>query len=603
MKSILAAGIVLIATGVMVQKVKPKSGPASIGLMSDGLIPLQGTASPPPPRSFAPEPEVDEAQIGKLYLSAADLFRTLPSAILARKLSKLSAHYITDRIDSTTPSFIYQHPIHDEAKDVTRHLHIADSGPGWTLLCSRNATILTAVSGSKPSHPRCIIHKSQCATDFKVFAYPAHTGGERPVGQFYNESRNALLRPKLQPFMTNNASEACLFVLGVDTFMFGNAPGALLNINGTDLIQNTSHYVKPEAYSEWIGPPSSSSSGDRFLKEGISPNRTLWGLNHLATSLSDWQTDEERSYDLHGMLPIRTTTADVTYQKWIDTQVPAPKIVQPTRTHLIASDKRPGLMFFAGSVYSFRSSRYSMRLLRDLGSPEEIRVWTYCYDKTKKGVRIGRRGKRVVGGKWGRMKTQCAPETDRSGGAGLLPTFKTRSTKTNFMPPETFGGATAELYATEMQGSTFCLVARGWALHNYRLTEALYFGCIPVLFVPGNVTLEQNDETYIAKMPIRMVLPFEGRYDWSKFIVVLSEDLLYSPEGRQEVVDKLRAMKSTAAVQEMQVQGVLAHDRFHGGDTLAQSMVVMMQQVFAGYQYRATVFEEAIRTLKEEMMR
>ena len=56
-------------------------------------------------------------------------------------------------------------------------------------------------------------------------------------------------------------------------------------------------------------------------------------------------------------------------------------------------------------------------------------------------------------------------------------------------------------YVELMERSVFALVPRGDALYSYRLTEALSFGCIPVVLSDG------------------LVLPFDRTIDWSKVAV------------------------------------------------------------------------------------
>jgi hypothetical protein len=62
-------------------------------------------------------------------------------------------------------------------------------------------------------------------------------------------------------------------------------------------------------------------------------------------------------------------------------------------------------------------------------------------------------------------------------------------------------------YVELMERSVFALVPRGDALYSYRLTEAISFGCIPVVLSDG------------------WVLPFDRTIDWSKVAVTLPEAL------------------------------------------------------------------------------
>ncbi|KAJ9439741.1 hypothetical protein DIPPA_70090 [Diplonema papillatum] len=494
---------------------------------------------------------------------------------------------------SAETSFHRKQTLTHDLADLQKVLHLVARGgrqtTEWGLFCGKDSASREKSFGSnnKPNRPRCYVHKRRCAApgSFKIFVYPSlqEYKGVR-AGQFF-EAVHKSMQPgsRNHNYVTDNPSEACLFLLGVDTLMFGNARGLLPGNwdEGNSLLANYSPHGSPP-FSSWldtgsnIGQFTSSSRG----------SRSTWGLNHLGLGFSDWHIDDEHSYSNQGMLAVRSSTTADTFQPGVDVNIALPKVVGTAAVNYTAADKREHMMFFSGSVYDFHSPRYQLRFLRDL-SPT-LRIWLYCYDKTKK-VRSSR--------KWEKMKARCAPETSRSVRDGFMPGFKKRGGE--MMPPAVFTGISADVYTEEMRKATFCAIIRGWGFHSYRLTEALYFGCIPVIFEPGPESPRRRDETYLADSPVRSVLPFVELIDWSKIAVFASEDDLYTAEGRTKLVSELQRMKhQSALILQMQVLGKQAHDEILGADNLNDSMAVMMSSVAKTFEYRATLLDHLLDTVK-----
>eukprot|EP01059_Diplonema_ambulator_P031906 TRINITY_DN6011_c1_g4_i1.p2 TRINITY_DN6011_c1_g4~~TRINITY_DN6011_c1_g4_i1.p2 ORF type:complete len:527 (+),score=146.37 TRINITY_DN6011_c1_g4_i1:1043-2623(+) len=470
-----------------------------------------------------------------------------------------------------------QRSLEEDVADARQRLRVrASGGEGddqWALICHSTST--PRYGNALPSLPRCYLHKKKCAADFKVYVYKEET--EVPSGQsgkFFKAVHASFLSVNKE-YVTADPLHACLFFLGIDTVMFGNARGMLPSSfeEGNKLLADHHPHAAPP-FSSWVPGGVNVSLG--------ADERPLWGTNHVALGFSDWCIDEERSFTNQGMLPVRSSTVDITYQPWIDLNIPLPKVVANQETAIVPSSERGNLLFFSGSSYCFQSSRYQLRLLRDLGS--DVRVWVYCYDKTKK--------KRSAA-KWVKMKQRCKFETDRAVADGFMPGFKKRGGA--MIPPEQYNDTTADVYTQEMGNATFCPIVRGWGFHSYRLTEALYFGCIPVIFDPGPMSSKRGDETYLIPGVAKSVPPMNETIMWESVALFASEDLLYTEEARREFIDKLRALKSNSTlINDMQRRGKLVHDTILGGADVTQSMAVMTKQIIETYKYRAKVFDQLL---------
>eukprot|EP01064_Diplonema_japonicum_P005139 TRINITY_DN13444_c0_g1_i1.p1 TRINITY_DN13444_c0_g1~~TRINITY_DN13444_c0_g1_i1.p1 ORF type:complete len:519 (+),score=65.78 TRINITY_DN13444_c0_g1_i1:41-1597(+) len=452
----------------------------------------------------------------------------------------------------------------------------ASGGSGserWALLCSSDAS--RRYGNPQPSLPRCYLHKKKCASDFKVFSYGMQK--EVPSGQpgAFFKAVHQSLRTSNADYVTHNASQACAFFLSVDTFMFGNTRGMMPgSVNEGNALLAQHHPYAAAPFSKWVLGGLSMNATQR--------GRAMWGLNHFALGFSDWGIDEERSYTNQGMLATRSSTISSTYQRWIDLTIPLPKVVSNLNSHIVPASRRGNLLFFSGSSYCFQSSRYQLRLLRDHGS--DIRVWVYCYDKTKK---------KKSALKWVKMKQKCKYETDRAVVDGFMPSFKKRGQA--MIPPEQFKDPTADVYTKEMGNATFCPIIRGWGFHSYRLTEALYFGCVPIIFDPGVLSSKHGDETYLESERVSSVPPMNDTVAWESVAVFASEDVLYSEADRKEFIAKLRTLKANAtAINKMQQLGKMVHDNMLGGGNVLQSMSTMTRQIIKTFEYRAKVFDQLL---------
>eukprot|EP01060_Flectonema_neradi_P023167 TRINITY_DN31394_c0_g1_i1.p1 TRINITY_DN31394_c0_g1~~TRINITY_DN31394_c0_g1_i1.p1 ORF type:complete len:546 (+),score=61.23 TRINITY_DN31394_c0_g1_i1:62-1699(+) len=452
----------------------------------------------------------------------------------------------------------------------------------WGLFCTKNAT----TRGSQLSLPRCYVHKRKCAFNFKVFAYHFIQNGSTDL---FSMIHNSLLQLGATETSVN---DACLFFMGLDTLLFGNHPGPF-GYPWYYLVNDHATYAEPP-FRAWL------SGGDE-INETVK-GRSTWGLNHVSFSLCDYGVDEEKYYLNQGMLPIRSSSTSEAYQKYIDLQVPLPKIVQSANSsgQVMPSSERPNLMFFSGATYAIASPRYKIRLLRDLAVANDTRIWIYCYDKTrrhKSGITRRNRRARRPAKKYFKLKKECKSETARSVDGGFMPLFKKKGH--SLRAPTLYKGGAADLYVSEMKAATFCPIIRGWGFHSYRLTEALWLGCIPLILEPGELTPHLGDETYLSKGVVSSVLPFNETIDWSKIAVFASEDELSTEEGRVQLVNRLRKMKADADyINLLQIRGAAAHDQLLGGDSRNASMMTMMKTVLSSWAYRAKVFESAMSKLE-----
>ena len=596
----------------------------------------------PPPRSSN---RTAATRVGNAWPSA-----TLQRLLLSYPNESLVA---PAALAASEPLYLMPRKFEEDVADLRRSVTAVERGPGYTLFCHRNATAIPiAFNNVQVSPPRCYLHRHACGRPgaFKVYAYPFMNVGPKArvlrdprgekklkplAGIFYRHLYAAFKKNLAEEYETAKADEACVFLLGVDTLMFGNNPGVFSNpgdhTEGDALLDAACPHARPpfktwlggrgldgQAYARWAAaavaapataapPPAAAPAEEAGATAAPAPAavrpRELWGLNHLSLGFFDWAIDAEKCFSSRGTLTVRSATNDVTYQKWVDLTVPLPKVVANKQRRTVPAADRPGLVFFSGSVYDFKSSRYALRQLRRHGTDAEMRVWLYCYDKTKGTIRKGmlKKGKkRLQPGFWDRFKVKCASETDRADADGFFPFFKKKKNPLErsgnlWMPPEVFTGRTADLYSVEMEGSTFCLVLRGWGLHSYRLTEALFFGCIPVIFQPGPMAPLRDDFTYIPKVVVQQVYPFAEKVDWDRVAITASEDVLYNQTALAGLVERMRAVKQNATlVSEMQQQGMLLHDRLLGGPDVPSSMHVMLSAVLGELRYRARLMSALV---------
>eukprot|EP01065_Artemidia_motanka_P018418 TRINITY_DN21733_c0_g1_i1.p1 TRINITY_DN21733_c0_g1~~TRINITY_DN21733_c0_g1_i1.p1 ORF type:complete len:593 (+),score=154.55 TRINITY_DN21733_c0_g1_i1:55-1779(+) len=479
--------------------------------------------------------------------------------------------------------------------ELRRNVALVKEGPDWGLFCYRRPTFI--MYGS-PSLPRCYAHRRKCARPggFKVFGYPLSELSPGP-GTFLPGLHRALRDPDpaspLAGMLTDAPSEACVFLVGVDTFLFGHYAGQLSWAQSPQQVGNRTVHGGDQML-EWLHPHGSPpfrswlSGGPSNFTWEAPGGRPLWGLNHFSFAYSDWGIDSESFYKNRGMLPVRSSSTSDAYQRLVDLSIPLPKISRPAPAVIQASreqqsSSRPLLIFFSGASYSFASARYQLRLLRELG--DDIKVFIYCYEKYKK-KRSGRvkRGKDFY--KWEAMRLKCLPETNRAVEAGFMPDFqKAGGTR---RAPTTNSGKSAEEYQRMMRSATFCIIVRGWGIHSYRLTEALQLGCIPVVLQPGPLTPTRGDETYIPRVPVGLVMPMNDTVDWSRVAVFGTEDEVFTEEGRRGLVERLRKLKSEKdRVDGMQRLGFNAHDAALGGDGINASMRTMLTEVLQTWRWRA----------------
>ena len=458
------------------------------------------------------------------------------------------------------------HPnIEEDTKELLSLLDLVETGGEgenrWGLFCTKNAT----TRGSSISAPRCYVHKKKCATNFKVFSYLHIQNGSTDLFGMIHD------RLKEMSSTETDVNDACLFFMGVDTLLFGNHAGPF-GYPWHYLLTDHAIYASPP-FQAWL-------PGGDIINETVK-GRSTWGLNHVSLSLCDYGIDEEKYYPNYGMLPIRSSTTSEAYQKFVDLQVPLPKIVQSANSsgQIEKSSERENLLFFSGATYTIVSPRYKIRYLREMAS--DIHVWVYCYDKTrrhKSGLTRHNRRARRPAKKYFKLKKECKSETMRAAQDGFLPTFKKKGH--SLRAPTLYKGESADLYVSEMKSATFCPIIRGWGFHSYRLTEALWLGCIPVIVEPGTLTPLSGDDTYLSKGIVTSVPPFNETIDWSKIAVFASEDELATQDGRIQLVARLRKLKSDARfVNLMQIRGAAAHDRFLGGDSRNRSMAIMLRTV------------------------
>ena len=645
---ILTAAALLFAVGALFPQkgwgTKVRGGLVAYG-RAERRTPTPDTPAP------TPEPEVDDEPLPYTTISA-EVAGNAPSLMLQGNLTALLSSKENTLTQAerraATPTFFRPRDVDGDLQDLLSVMTLVQQGANWGLFCTKESTVLTSVQGSLPSYPRCYLHKKRCGQHlttkgvvpqelrsfgilkriaeqeevsstaeaaamakelggFKYYLYPllevSEEGGQPTMPGKFFKGIYAAFDQKMHGVRTDTVRDACVMMHGIDMLLFGNAKGMFENvIDGPAFVEKHSTHVRAYESLDFLNSTNTVASEETYMNK-LNTKRPLWGINHLSFGFCDWNIDQEGAYENRAMLPVRTTTSNVTYQRWIDMQVPPPKVVETEGRRLVKASKRPSLMFFSGSVYDFKSPRYVMRLFRDLGSEEEIRVWLYCYDKTKKGISrfLRSRSARKKMGYWDKFSFTCYPESSRSDRDGFFPQFKKRSKdrKNIGRPPEVFASLTAQVYVLETEGATFCPIVRGWALHTYRLTEALYYGCIPVIFTPGPKVRTYGDATYGPRMPVHLVFPFTEAIDWSKCTITLDEDLLYTDEGRTWVRDYLRELKAnTTAVDEMQLQGVLAHDLILGGSNLNKSMSIMTRNVVKEWAYRSRLFGIALDTMR-----
>ncbi|HTW93637.1 MAG TPA: exostosin family protein [Tepidisphaeraceae bacterium] len=113
-------------------------------------------------------------------------------------------------------------------------------------------------------------------------------------------------------------------------------------------------------------------------------------------------------------------------------------------------------------------------------------------------------------------------------------------------------------YANLMANSIFAIVPRGDSLFSYRLTEALSFGCIPVIISDA------------------WILPFDRLIDWNAISVRL-------PESQVAKLPDLLRLFSAPRIAEMRKA---AHEAFHrhfaDTDAMAESLLRSLEIQFPG---------------------
>ncbi|XP_076327319.1 exostosin-1a-like [Tachypleus tridentatus] len=255
---------------------------------------------------------------------------------------------------------------------------------------------------------------SRCVDDFKVYVYPV----EDSVSPAYQKILSIIQESR---FYTNDPSQACLFVLSIDTLDRDHlSPDYVKNIN---------------------------------LK--LNQRAKYWnnGRNHVLFNLysGTWPDYiEDLGFDVGQAILAKASTSVSKFRPYFDVSIPLFPKHHPKkggeRDTLISNNfpvNKKYLLVFKGKRYVHGIGSETRNSLHHIHNNKDIILLTTC-----------RHGK-----SWKQLKDERC-ETDNIG-------FDRWD------------------YQMLMENATFCLVPRGRRLGSFRFLEALQVGCVPVLLSNG----------------------------------------------------------------------------------------------------------------------
>lgn len=255
---------------------------------------------------------------------------------------------------------------------------------------------------------------AHCRKDFKVYVYPI----EDKISAAYQKLLTTIQESR---YYTNDPSQACLFVLSIDTL-------------DRDI----------------LSPDYDSKIVSKFQKLG-----KLWnnGRNHVLFNLysGTWpKYAEDLGFDIGQAILAKASISVTNFRSGFDVSIPLfPKTHPPKggERGLLAANNFPVtkkyLLAFKGKRYVYGIGSETRNSLHHLHNAKDIVLVTTC-----------KHGK-----SWKDMKDERCEEDN-----------------TEFDKYD---------YQVLLQNSTFCLVPRGRRLGSFRFLEALQAGCIPVLLSNG----------------------------------------------------------------------------------------------------------------------
>eukprot|EP01065_Artemidia_motanka_P037151 TRINITY_DN4543_c0_g1_i1.p1 TRINITY_DN4543_c0_g1~~TRINITY_DN4543_c0_g1_i1.p1 ORF type:complete len:634 (+),score=126.35 TRINITY_DN4543_c0_g1_i1:75-1904(+) len=470
----------------------------------------------------------------------------------------------------------FQRDVADASKQL-RVVRTGGDGAGrWALVCSANVPMPFGESAEVPGggtafRPRCYLHREECAGRFRAYIYPLSTVHPGP-GYGLRAIDASLRSGRLRNVRTDDPKNACVFMLGVDAMVRG---GYLRQVGAAG--------VSPEAFLRSHHAHAAPPFEGWGLGGDVPPaawwgnisGRNLWGLNHLGIQLNDQCTEcvlgcrYAGCYEYAGMVAMRGESDDHHYQQWLDIstgaqrQAGAPPSDLAAWRQVRASDRKT-LIFFAARSMGPTHTRSRLLPLREYGVDGDVRVFLYCEQK---------------------QFPPCTPQEKfenkiaQMHGLGMhLP-----NPRGDLAPPVSASPG----FIRGMGESTFCLVTRGTALLQSRLVEAMWTGCIPVIVQPTN--LSKNDWIFAAwyRGVRKSVLPLVELIDWESLSIEVTEaEIAADPKA---FVDRLRSLKASGKVNEMQRRAIAAYDEALDG------LDRVFEEALRLTRYRTAVVSELVR--------